>query len=260
MTNRFENKVAVVTGAASGIGAAIAQALVAEGASVVGADINTDLLAEAERRLGERFVAVRADVTAEADVEHVVTSAVERFGALHLGFNVAGSARLAPLLDMAEADWNFTVDLCLKGVFLCMKHEARRMTAGGAIVNIASLNAEVPAHGFAAYTSAKAGAEMLSRNAALELAERGVRVNAILPGLVETPLTKPFTENQAIMAAFLERIPVKRGAQPEEIAAPALFLASDAASYVSGASLRVDGAWATTAYPDMRPWLGGTTL
>ena len=134
------------------------------------------------------------------------------------------------------------------------------MIAGGAIVNIASLNAEVPAHGFAAYTSAKAGAEMLSRNAALELAEQGVRVNAILPGLVETPLTKPFTENQAVMAAFLERIPVKRAARPEEIAEPALFLASDAASYVSGASLRVDGAWATTAYPDMRPWLGGTTL
>src|ERR1700761_3316138 len=113
MTNRFENKVALVTGAASGIGAAIANGLVAEGASVVGADINADLLAEAERRLGKRFVAVRADVTAEADVEHAVTSAVERFGALHLGFNVAGSARLARLLDMKETDRGFTVDFFL---------------------------------------------------------------------------------------------------------------------------------------------------
>ena len=258
MEKRFQDKIAIVTGAASGIGAAIASALIAEGATVVGADINADLLAKTARTLGERCISLHADVTIEADVERMVQTATDRFGGLHAAFNVAGTARLANITDLAESDWDHTVDVCLKAMFLCIKHEARRMGAGGAIVNIASLNAEVPAHGFAAYTSAKAGAEMLSRNAALELADRGIRVNAILPGLVDTPLASFLTSNQAIMSAFMERIPIKRAARPSEIAAPALFLASDAASYVSGASLRVDGAWATTAYPDMRPWLGNT--
>lgn len=256
MSGRFNTKVAIVTGAASGIGAAIARALHADGAMVVGADIDDGLLGEVGRALGERFAGIRADVTIEAEVERLVATAAERFGGLHAAFNVAGAARLANIVDMAEGDWDHTVDLCLKGVFLCVKHEARRMTSGGAIVNIASLNAQVPAHGFAAYTSAKAGAEMLTRNAALELADRGIRVNAILPGLVATPLTQRFFDNEAMMAAYMQRIPLKRAARPEEIAAPALFLASPEASYISGASLLVDGAWATTGYPDLRPWLG----
>lgn len=258
MSERYVNKVAVVTGAASGIGAAIVRGLIAEGARVLGADINDEGLATLERQQGDRFAGMRADVTREAEVERMAAAAIGRFGGLHAAFNVAGAARLANIVDLAEDAWDYTVDLCLKGVFLSLKHEARRMAGPGAIVNIASLNAEVPAHGFAAYTSAKAGAEMLTRNAALELAERGIRVNAILPGLVETRLTRGFTGNQEVAAAFMARIPAKRAARPEEIAAPALFLASDEASYISGASLRVDGAWATTAFPDLRPWLGNT--
>ncbi|MFL5284262.1 MAG: SDR family NAD(P)-dependent oxidoreductase, partial [Rhodopila sp.] len=156
----------------------------------------------------------------------------------------------------------FTVDLCLKGVFLGMKHQARQMMrlgapeGAGAIVNIASLNAHVPMHAGSAYVAAKAGVEMLSKNGALEFAEFGIRVNAILPGLVQTPLTRRHFDNADALAAFVARIPQGRPAQPEEIAAPALYLASDDASYVNGASLLVDGAWAVSGYPDMRPFRG----
>lgn len=255
---RFEGKTAVVAGAASGIGLAIARGLVAEGARVVGGDINAEMLAAAAAELGDRFVSQSCDVTREADCEVLVATAIERFGTLDCAFNVAGASRPGYIVDLDESDWDFTVDLCLKGVFLGMKHQARRMMrqSGGAIVNIASLNAHVPMHAGAAYASAKAGVEMLSRNGALEFAPAGIRVNAVLPGLVQTPLTRRHFENPDAHAAFVERIPMGRAAQPKEIAAPALFLASAEASYVSGASLLVDGAWAVSGYPDMRPFRG----
>lgn len=255
---RFTAKSAVVTGAASGIGLAIVRGLVAEGARVVGGDVNADLLKGVAAELGAAFVPMVSDVTREADAEALVATAVERFGGLHAAFNVAGGNRPGYIVDLAETDWDHVVDLCLKGVFLGMKHQARAMLrgGGGAIVNIASLNAHVPMHGGAAYATAKAGVEMITRNGALEWADRGIRVNAVLPGLVQTPLTRPHFEDPARLDAFRARIPMGRAAQPPEIAAPALFLASSEASYVSGASLLVDGAWAVSGYPDMRPFRG----
>lgn len=257
--SRFHDKAAIVTGAASGIGLAIARQLLAEGARVAGSDINGDLLASVGAELGAGFTGLAADVTREADAEALVALATEKFGRLDCAFNVAGGNRAGYIVDLSEADWDFVVNLCLKGVFLGMKHQARQMMrqGGGAIVNIASLNAHVPMHAGAAYSTAKAGVEMLSRNGALEWADRGIRVNAVLPGLVETPLTRLHFQDPARLDAFKERIPMRRAAQPEEIAAPALFLASRDASYVSGASLLVDGAWSVGGYPDMRPFRGG---
>jgi len=250
--------VAVVTGGASGIGLAIVRRLHAEGACVVGADINLGRLQALEEELGEGFVGAKADVTRESNVEVLFALVLERFGAVNCAFNVAGGSRPSYIVDMAESDWDFTLDLCLKGVVLAMKHEARQMLThgGGAIVNVASLNAHVPMHAGSAYATAKAGVEMLTKNGALEFADGGIRVNAVLPGLVETPLTRPQFENPDRLAAFTARIPMGRAAQPEEIAGPALFLASDDASYISGASLLVDGAWAVSGYPDMRPFRG----
>jgi meso-butanediol dehydrogenase / (S,S)-butanediol dehydrogenase / diacetyl reductase len=258
--DRFAGKVAVVTGAASGIGLAITQRLLAEGAKVVGCDLR----AIETLSLGADFIGIAGDVTQEATAEELVTTAAERFGGVHAAFNVAGGSRPGYIVDLAEADWDFTVDLCLKGVFLGIKHQARQMMRqgdrggplGGSIVNIASLNAHVPMHAGSAYVAAKAGVEMLSRNGALELAEFGIRVNAILPGLVQTPLTRRHFDNPDALAAFVQLIPMGRPAQPEEIASPALYLASDDASYVNGASLLVDGAWAVSGYPDMRPFRG----
>ncbi|MFN4091141.1 MAG: SDR family NAD(P)-dependent oxidoreductase [Alphaproteobacteria bacterium] len=266
-TGRFEGRVAVVTGGASGIGLAIVRRFLTEGGRVVACDVDADRLGAMEGELGADLLAVRADVTREAEVAALFDRCVERFGAVHCAFAVAGASRPAHIVDMPEADWDFTVDLCLKGVMLTVKHAARRMIAqgnnggsangvGGAIVSIASLNAHVPMHAGAAYASAKAGVEMLTKNAALELAEDGIRVNAVLPGLVQTPLTRRHFENERALAAFKERIPMGRAAQPEEIAGPALYLASDDASYVSGAGLLVDGAWAVSGYPDTRPWRG----
>jgi meso-butanediol dehydrogenase / (S,S)-butanediol dehydrogenase / diacetyl reductase len=250
--DRFAGKVAVVTGAASGIGLAITKRLLAEGAKVVGSDLNPT------PDLGDGFVGIEGDVTKESSAEGLVAAAVDRFGGVHAAFNVAGGSRGGYIVDLAEADWDFTVDLCLKGVFLGMKHQARQMMrqGSGAIVNIASLNAHVPMHAGSAYVAAKAGVEMLSRNGALEYAEFGLRVNAILPGLVQTKLTRRHFDNPDTLAAFEQRIPMGRPAQPEEIAAPALYLASEDASYVNGASLLVDGAWAVSGYPDMRPFRG----
>jgi len=256
MDGRFAGQVGLVMGGASGIGLAIARRLLAEGASLVVADVNEANLAAVA---GDKCATIAADVTVEAQVEAAVALASDRFGRLDAAFNVAGGSRPGYIVDLAESEWDFTVDLCLKGVFLGMKHQARQMMrqqGGGSIVNIASLNAHVPMHAGSAYVSAKAGVEALTKNGALEFAEYGVRVNAILPGLVQTPLTRRHFDNPDALAAFVERIPMGRPAQPEEIAAPALYLASKDASYVSGASLLVDGAWAVSGYPDMRPFRG----
>lgn len=252
---RFENKVAVITGGGSGIGLAISRRFIAEGGRAVVADIDETRLADVEEEFGDRVLCVRTDVTKEHEVEGLVARAVERFGDVSVGFNAAGANRGAYLLDMAEADWDYTSDLCLKGVMFSMKHLARRMVKqgyGGAIVNIASLCSHVPLHAGAAYSAAKAAVEMLTKNGALEFAEYGIRVNAVLPGLVQTALTSRHFENEATMQAYRDRIPMGRTALPDEVAGPALFLATDDAGYVSGASLLVDGAWSVSGYPDMR--------
>ncbi|HQT75443.1 MAG: short-chain dehydrogenase [Rhodospirillales bacterium 20-64-7] len=250
--DRFAGKVAVVTGAASGIGLAITQRLLLEGASVVGTDLHPIGVTDTN------FVGLTGDVTQEATAQDLVAAAVQRFGGVDAAFNVAGGSRPGYIVDLAESDWDFTVDLCLKGVFLGMKHQGRQMMrqGRGSIVNIASLNAHVPMHAGSAYVAAKAGVEMLSQNGALEFGPFGIRVNAILPGLVQTPLTRRHFDNPDALAAFQARIPMGRPAQPDEIAAPAIYLASDDASYVNGASLLVDGAWGVSAYPDMRPFRG----
>ncbi len=256
MHKRFQDKVAVITGGASGIGLAIARRFIQEGGRVVANDINPERIAALVAELGDAGLAIVGDVTREEDVAALFATALDRFGAVDASFHVAGANRHAYISRMAEADWDFTINLCLKGVMFAMKHAAQAMLkqGHGAMVNIASLNAHVPMHAGAAYSTAKAGVEMLTKNGALELTPSGIRVNAILPGLVQTPLTKRLFDNSEIHAAFMERIPQGRAAQSDEIAAPALFLASADASYISGASLLVDGAWAVSGYPDMRPW------
>jgi NAD(P)-dependent dehydrogenase (short-subunit alcohol dehydrogenase family) len=256
IADRHVGRVAVVTGAASGIGAAIARRFVAEGGHVAGGDINGDALDAMRDELGDAFVPVACDVTSEDDVAGLVAAAVDAFGALHAGYNVAGASRPALIVDMTEQDWDFTVDLCLKGVFFALKHEARQLIAqgtGGAIVNIASLNSRVPMFFGAAYASAKAGVAMLGQSGALELAEHGIRVTTVSPGLTATPLVTPMTAVPEVQAAFMDRIPLKRAATPEDIAATALFLASDDAAYVTGVNVFVDGGWEQTGYPDLRP-------
>jgi len=254
---RFSGKIAVVTGGASGIGAAVCRRLIAEGASVVAGDINGDSLAVMQSELGTSFVGVPTDVAIEADVENMVNTAVHRFGGLHLGFNIAGTARGGSIREIELDDYMFTIRICQAGVLLGIKHESNaiiRTGNGGAIVNIASLNSRVPMFGAAGYCSAKAAAHMLTQVAALELAEYNIRVNTVSPGLTATPMTSPIAALPGVMDAYMDRIPLNRPAQPEEIAASSLYLASDDASYISGINLFVDGAWEQTGYPDLRPF------
>jgi NAD(P)-dependent dehydrogenase (short-subunit alcohol dehydrogenase family) len=247
----------MVTGGASGIGLAIARRLVTEGARVLVADVNETNLHAVCNELGAASSPALLDVRQEKQVAAAVAQAGERLGPLDLGFNCAGLGAFCEIVDLSEDDWDTVVDVCLKGVFLSIKHQARAMIAsgrGGAIVNIASLNSHVPMFGGAPYTCAKAGVEMLSRNAALELASRKIRVNTVSPGLTDTPLTAGFRDVTGAEEAFMARIPMQRWGSPEDMAAAALFLASDDAGYITGSNLFVDGGWETTAYPDLRPF------
>ena len=172
-----------------------------------------------------------------SDIDAMVDAAVNHFGQVDVAFNVAGKSRRGMIVDLAEEDLQNVLDISLKGTMLGMQRVARqiiRQGTGGAIVNISSVNAFIPAYGGGAYVAAKAAVDMLTKNAALELARHKIRVNALLPGLTATVMTDRMRNNPALMDAFKERIPVQRAADPCEIAAPALFLASSEASYITG--------------------------
>ncbi|MET3600778.1 SDR family NAD(P)-dependent oxidoreductase [Martelella mangrovi] len=257
MSANFKDKVAIVTAAASGIGRDIVERLAADGARIIGADINEEALAGLKQAFPD-VETVTVDVTREADVEAMTKRAVDKFGRIDIALNVAGGARVGYLLDLDLEDWQASVNIGLTNVFLCLKHEGRHMVkrGGGAIVNVASLTSHLPLHAGSAYSSAKAGVEMLTKNAALEFTPLGVRVNAILPGLVQTPRTGGLFENETVHKAYMDRIPMARAGSPREVANAALFLAGDDASYISGTSLVVDGGWEVTGYPDLRSLRG----
>ncbi len=250
----LKGKTAMVTGGSSGIGKAIVEHLLASEVNVVSMDLNGDALGELAGQYPGQLISVNGNVAVEEDVKKTVQTAVEKFGALNFAFNVAGIVKTELIIEQDVEDWKRTLDVDLIGVFLCIKHQARAMRNnknGGSIINIASLNAHVPMIYGSAYVAAKAGVEMLSKNAALELAHYGIRVNSILPGLIATPINTNVLNDEVTYGKFKERIPLNRAAKPDEIAEPALFLASDYASYVNGTSLVVDGGWEITGYPNL---------
>lgn len=260
MSTRFEGRTAVVTGAASGIGRAIVARYVADGGTVVAGDIDEGGLDVLRSELGDSVVTRGCDVTVEDDVAELVATGAGSSGRFDAMFNVAGGQRPAPLVEMTEADWDFTVALCLKSAFLGTRHAARAFLAAaipGAVVNIASLNSRVPMGMGGAYSAAKAGVVSLTETAAIELGGHGIRVNAVSPGLTDTPLVAPLLAVPQVREAYLERIPMRRAATPGEIASAATFLASGDAVYVNGVNLFVDGGWEHTAYPDLAKAMAG---
>jgi NAD(P)-dependent dehydrogenase (short-subunit alcohol dehydrogenase family) len=248
---RFDGRVALVTGGGSGIGLAAVERFVREGARVVVGDIEPARLDAVQASLGDAVRVVTCDVTAEAEVEVLAQTAIDAFGRLDVAFANAGIGTSGLIVDSDVDDWKRTVDVCLVGPMLTIKHSAPRMTEGGAIVVTASLNAVQPGRGMSAYCAAKAGAAMLVQVAAMELGPLGIRVNAIAPGLVRTGLTDGMWLMPEIVAEYVENAPIGRSATPDEIANLVAFLASDEAGFMTGALHLVDGGAATKRYPDV---------
>lgn len=251
MAERFAEKVAVITGGASGIGLATARRVVAEGGRAVVADLSAEALAAVAEELGDAVVTVTADVAVEDDVAGLVATAVERFGGLHIAFANAGIGSAARLADLSLEEWSRVLDVNLTGPFLLIKHAGPHMEAGGSIVVTASLNAVQPGIGMGAYCASKAAVAMLVQVAAMELGPRGIRVNAVAPGLVRTGLTEALTMFPAILDGYVENTPLGRYASPDEIANLVAFLCSDEAGYISGTLQLIDGAAHTMRYPDI---------
>ena len=240
---RLQGKIALVTGSARGIGLAIIRAMLAEGAIPVIADINEAGAQQALASLGKTDgMALGVDVASKESVDAMVAAIVGRHGRLDILVNNAGIGGNTPFLDITPEEWNRTIAINLTGAFLVAQAAARQMAKQGAgkIVNIASLSGQRGGHGRAAYGSAKAGLELLTKVMAVELAEHGINVNAIAPGAIETEMAK-FAHDQATRAAYNYLIPMTRYGTPEEIADAAVFLCSDQARYVHGHTLNVDG-------------------
>jgi NAD(P)-dependent dehydrogenase (short-subunit alcohol dehydrogenase family) len=249
-TGKFTGKVAFVTGAASGIGRAAALAFAAEGAGVVAADVSEQGNQETVRLIeaqGGRALAVRCDVSRAEDVKAALAQTAQAFGRLDFAFNNAGiePRKPAPTADYDEEEWNRIFDINLRGMFLCMKHEIPLILqhgGGGAIVNTSSGAGVIGIKGSPAYTAAKHGVIGLTKAAALDYAAQNIRINAVCPGYIDTPMMGRFTGGTAEgRAKVIAEEPIGRMGSPEEVAAAVVFLCSDAAGFMIGHAMVIDG-------------------
>lgn len=252
----MNGKVALITGASSGIGRATAEAFAAKGAKVVVAARRQDELASLVSEIGAsggQATAFATDVSKTEDVARMVDHAIESFGRLDYAVNNAGiEGRLAGITDLTEDDWDRVLDINLKGIFLCMKYEARAMLDcgnGGAIVNVGSVNSFLGFPTGSAYVASKHGMVGLTTSVSAELAPQGIRVNLVCPGFVDTPMhqrARGLLGDELYDKVLLPNVHLRRAGRPEEIARSIVFLCSDEATYITGTTLTPDGGYTLT--------------
>lgn len=246
----FEGNVALVTGAGAGMGRAAAQAYAEAGAAVVLADRQLEAAQKVADELaaaGHKVLAIGCDVAVETEVAAMIAKIVATFGQLDIAFNNAGVMQhQAPTADLPTAEWDRIMGVNLRGVWLCMKYELQQMLkqGSGAIVNSSSIGGLTATAGLPAYITSKHGLIGLTKNAALENVTKGIRVNAVCPGMINTPMNDALIGgDEHKQAEMLKQVPMGRLGQPEEIAQAVLWLSSSAASYVTGQALAVDGGY-----------------
>jgi NAD(P)-dependent dehydrogenase (short-subunit alcohol dehydrogenase family) len=243
---RLENKVSIVTGGGQGIGKAVSLALAKEGSDVLVADIVPQKAKQVcgdIQGMGRKSIFVELDVSKQGQVEGMVKSAIGSFGRIDILANVAGIIKKAAIQDLSEQDWDEVIDVNLKGTFLCSQAVGREMIqrGGGSIVNIASMAGHMPELRGGAYSVSKAGVISLTKMMAIDWAKYQIRVNAVSPGTIRTPMTDNHYDTADLREKRAKTIPLNRFGEPEEVANCVVFLASDESSFVTGHSLVVDG-------------------
>ncbi|MFH1643086.1 MAG: SDR family NAD(P)-dependent oxidoreductase [Patescibacteria group bacterium] len=247
----FKNKVVVITGARRGMGRVDALLFAQNGAKVVVSDISQEdcqaVVDEIEKKGGEA-IAVKCDVSQKQEVDNLFQKTIEKFGRVDVLVNNAGIAEFKPFLEITEEEWDRTLDINLKGYFLCAQIAAKKMAKqkSGVIVNIASIAMGQVGVGFpniVHYCASKGGIAAMTEAMALELAPYNIRVNAIAPGMIETPMVDSIKQDPKATEGILNRIPLGRMGKPEEIADLVVFLASDKSSYITGSIVVIDGGW-----------------
>jgi len=249
------DRVAVVVGGASGIGWASACVLAADGCRVTIADRNADGARDRAAELGEPHTWAAVDVADEDGVARLFDDVVARDGAVHVVVNCAGFSGFGLITELDADQFRSVVDVCLTGAFIVMKHAGRHLGPGGTLVSLSSLNARQPAIGMSAYCAAKAGLSMLTEVAALELGPRGVRVNAVAPGFVHTPLTEGAAAIPGVVDEYVENTALGRAGTPEEIADAVAFLCSPKSAWLTGEVLDLNGGAHLKRYPNIHEHL-----
>jgi len=247
----LKGKVAIITGARRGMGRTHALTLAKAGAKVVVSDISLEECQKVVEEIGKAgggAIAVKCDVTKKNEVDEMVKKTVEKFGKVDILVNNAGICQFKPFLELTEEEWDRTLNINLKGYFLCVQAAAKEMEKqkSGAIVNIASVAMGQQGVGFpniAHYCASKGGIVGLTEALAVELAPYNIRVNAISPGMIETPMIDTVKKDPKMMEAMLAKVPMHRVGKPEEVSNLVLFLASDQSSYMTGSTVVIDGGW-----------------